>query len=164
MKRTNSITSNHTTEEYQITCQSTHVIYAATCTIPGCGKQYVGKSSNSLNSRFRGHHYDIRYRKEKPEKKNNHTGNDYEITGINSERDKNKWLRLEEAWMLLLDTQEPHGLNIQFWPPCKSTNRKEGIANTQLELFPLTTSKFFIRISCKLNFLPGKASYNQKIW
>ena len=122
MKRTNSITSNHTKEEYQIrgyfTCQSTHVIYAATCTIPGCGKQYVGESSNSLNSRFRGHHHDIQYRKEKPmaihHNSNNHTGNDYEITAIDSERDKNKRLRLEEAWMLLLDTQEPRGLNIQF--------------------------------------------------
>ncbi len=122
MQRTNKIASTHTGKEYDIrgyhNCQSTHVIYAATCTVENCGKQYVGETSNSLNSRFRGHHTDIRYKKEKPmaihHNTANHTGNDYQIAVIDSERDKNKRLRLEEAWMLLLDTQQPRGLNIQF--------------------------------------------------
>ena len=44
-------------------------------------------------------------------KEYNHMGDDYIVTAIDKETDYNKTLRLEEAWIFLLDTMHPKGLN-----------------------------------------------------
>ena len=41
----------------------------------------------------------------------NQTSDDYTVTAIDKETDYNKRLRLEEAWIFLLDTLHPKGLN-----------------------------------------------------
>ena len=40
-----------------------------------------------------------------------HTSEDYIVTARDKETDYNKRLRLEEAWMILLETMYPKGLN-----------------------------------------------------
>ena len=44
-------------------------------------------------------------------KEYNHTSEDYIVTAIDKEADYNKRLRLEEAWILLLESMYPKGLN-----------------------------------------------------
>ena len=41
----------------------------------------------------------------------NHTTEDFTITVIGKDQDKNRRLRLEESWITLLDTLTPKGLN-----------------------------------------------------
>ena len=116
METTQTITnnSNHT---YPIrgnyNCQSTNIIYALNCMI--CGLQYVGESSNTMNTRCRGHVSTINTSKDHPVaihyRSYNHTTEDFTISIIDSDKDKNRRLRLEEAWITLLDTLTPKGLN-----------------------------------------------------
>ena len=42
---------------------------------------------------------------------NNHTIDNYSITTVDKEPDKNRRLRSEESWMTLLNTLTPKGLN-----------------------------------------------------
>jgi hypothetical protein len=46
----------------------------------------------------------------------NHTEKDYKVIAVDREEDKNKnkRLRLEEAWMSILNTLQPNGLNIRY--------------------------------------------------
>ena len=44
-------------------------------------------------------------------KEYNHTSDDYTVTAIDKETNYNKRLRLEEAWILLLESMHPKGLN-----------------------------------------------------
>ena len=44
-------------------------------------------------------------------KEYNHTSEDYAVTVIDKESDYNKRLRLEEAWIILMDSMHPKGLN-----------------------------------------------------
>ena len=44
-------------------------------------------------------------------KEYNHTSEDYALRAIDKESDYNKRLRLEEAWIILLDSMYPKGLN-----------------------------------------------------
>ena len=44
-------------------------------------------------------------------KEYNHTSDDYIVTATDKETEYNKRLRLEEAWIFLLDTMHPKGLN-----------------------------------------------------
>ena len=44
-------------------------------------------------------------------KQYNHTSEDYIVITIDKETDYNRRLRLEEAWMILLETMYPEGLN-----------------------------------------------------
>ena len=49
----------------------------------------------------------------------NHTSEDYIVCAIDKGSDKNKRLRLEEAWIILLDTLYLQGLNSRWlgYPP-----------------------------------------------
>ena len=47
-------------------------------------------------------------------KQYNHTCEDYIVTAIDKETDYNRKLRLEEAWMVLLETMYPKELNSQM--------------------------------------------------
>ena len=84
-----------------------------TCNI--CNIQYVGETSNTMNNRCRGHESSIRSETDLPVAihyiSKNHTTDDYSITTVDKEPDKNRRLRLEESWMTLLNTPTPKGLN-----------------------------------------------------
>ena len=47
-------------------------------------------------------------------KQYNHTSEDYIVTAIDKETDYNRRLKLEEAWMILLETMYPKGLSSQM--------------------------------------------------
>ena len=95
------------------TCQSRNIIYLLTCNI--CNKKYVGETEQTLNGRCRGHESNMRANSDnilsKLYKEYNHTSEDYAVTAIDKESDYNKRLRLEEAWIILLDSMLPKGLN-----------------------------------------------------
>ena len=44
-------------------------------------------------------------------KEYNHTSEDYTVTTIDKETNYNRRLRLEKAWILLLESMHPKGLN-----------------------------------------------------
>ena len=114
--------TNQSNHSYKIrgnfNCQSTNIIYVLSCLI--CGTQYVGESSNTMNTRCRGHISTIRTSKDHPVavhyRSYNHTTEDFNITVIDKEADKNRHLRLEESWIILLDTLAPKGLNGRWEP------------------------------------------------
>ena len=95
------------------TCQSRNIIYLLTCSIYNA--QYIGEKEQTLNRRCRGHESDMRGDNNnivsRHYKKYNHTSEDYTVTAIDKETDYNKRLRLEEAWILLLESMHPKGLN-----------------------------------------------------
>ena len=68
-----------------------------------------------MNTRCRGHISTIRTSKDHPVALHytsyNHTTEDFTITIVDREQDKNRRLRLEESWFTLLDTLTPKGLN-----------------------------------------------------
>ena len=77
--------------------------------------QHVGETFNTMNSRCRGHKSSIRIEKHHPVaihyRSYNHIIDDYSITVVDEETNKNRRLRLEESWMTLLNTLTPKGLN-----------------------------------------------------
>ena len=87
------------------TCQSRNIIYLLTCSI--CNKKYIGETAQTLKRRCRGHESNMRANNDnivsKHYKEYNHTSEDYTVTAIDRETDYNKRLRLEEAWIILLD-------------------------------------------------------------
>ena len=97
-------------------CQSTNIIYVLNCMI--CGIQYVGESSNTMNTRCKGHVSTIKASKDHPValhyRSYNHTTEDFTITVIDKDQHKNRRLRLEESWITLLDTLTPTGLNVRW--------------------------------------------------
>ena len=116
MEITQTIT-NKSNHSYPISgniyCQSTNIIYVLNCLI--CGIQYAGESSNTMNTRCRGHVSTIKTSKDHPValhyRSYNHTTEDFTITAIDKDQDKNRRLRLDESWITLLDTLTPKGLN-----------------------------------------------------
>ena len=70
-----------------------------TCNV--CNIQYVGETSNTMNSRCRVHECSIRTEKDDPVaiyyRSYNHTIDDYSITIVDKESNKNRRLRLEES-------------------------------------------------------------------
>ena len=94
-------------------CKSNEIIYVMTCNI--CNIQYVGETSNCMNCRCRGHESSIRTNKDHPVaihyRSYNHVIDDYSITIVDKEKNKNRRLRLEEAWMTLVNTLTPRELN-----------------------------------------------------
>ena len=121
MDHSNVVTSN-TNISYKIpgkfNCQSKNVIYALTCGIHNV--QYIGETQQALNTRFRLHESMINTKKENPvadhfnEKDHSNNKLDYKINIAGQETNKNRRLRLEEAWMLLLNTHYPNGLNSKW--------------------------------------------------
>ena len=87
--------------------------------LPKCSLQYVGQTGNTIiNERILGHLTDIRAENNfKPVSRhftsNNHTVNDVNVTVITTpSQTTNIRLRKEEAWIVLLQTREPGGLNL----------------------------------------------------
>ena len=80
--------------------------------------KYVGESENTLSKRCRGHESNMRNVRDNLVSQHsgsyNHTYKDYCISVVHSETDKNKRLRLEEAWMILLDALYPKALNSRW--------------------------------------------------
>lgn len=99
-----------------IDCRTVNAIYLITC--KNCGKQYVGQTSNSINTRVRNHLYDIANNAaDKPVaahfNEHGHNAHDVTITGITAGLcDVNKRLRTEEAWIFILQTKSQRGLNL----------------------------------------------------
>ena len=95
------------------TCQSRNIVYLLTCNI--CNKKYVGETEQTLNGRCRGHDSNMRANNDnivsKHYKEYNQTSENYAVTAIDKEVDYNKRLRLEEAWIILMDSMHPKGLN-----------------------------------------------------
>ena len=114
---TSQTTTNRNNHSYLIrenfNCQSTNIVYVLKCDI--CGTQYVGESFNTMKTRCRGHVSTIRTSKDHPVglhyRSYNHTIEDFTITVVDKEQDKNRRLRLEEAWITFLDTLTPKCLN-----------------------------------------------------
>ena len=104
-------------ERYQMrgsfTCQSRNVVYLLTCSI--CNKRYIEEKEQILNGRSRGHESNMRNNNDnivsRDYKEYNHTSEDYTVTAIDKEADYNKRLRLEGAWIILLESMHPKGLN-----------------------------------------------------
>ena len=122
MDHSNVVTSN-TDTSYKIpgifNCQSKNIIYVLTCETHNI--QYVGETQQTLNARFRLHESMINTEKENLVADHfndeNYLNNklDYKINIVVQEAIKNRRLRLEEAWMLLLNTHYPNGLNSKWW-------------------------------------------------
>ena len=80
----------------------------------------VGETQQTLNARFRLHESMINTKKENPVadhfNEEEHTENrlDFKINVVGQESNKNRRLRLEEAWMFLLNTHHPNGLNSKW--------------------------------------------------
>ena len=114
---TSQVISNKANHSYptrgNFPCKSTNIIYVMTCNV--CNIQYVGETSNTINNRCRGHGNSIRAEKNHPVaihyRSYNHTIDNYSITTVYTEPDKNRRPRLQESWMTLLSTLTPKGLN-----------------------------------------------------
>ena len=80
--------------------------------------KYIGETENTLNTRCRGHESNMKSENQnlisQHFKQYNPTYNDYSITALMHEEDKNRRLRLEESWMILLNTLQPSGLNSRW--------------------------------------------------
>ncbi len=117
-----TITSSRTKKTYKIpgefTCQSTGAIYVLTCKEEGCNIQYVGESSRTINERFRNHTHDIRYHKDTPVANHMNTHQNKMNFSIHivasTDADQNHRRRLEEAWITLMDSMKPRGLNARW--------------------------------------------------
>ena len=98
-------------------CMSTNIIYIIECS--KCSKQYVGQTSNTLTTRLRQHLRDIRLENIfKPVAAHfneaGHTIRDVSIYGVDAAADLNTRLRLEEAWIHVIGSSQPAGLNLRF--------------------------------------------------
>ena len=116
-----SITSSSSGEIFNIqgsyNCQSKNIIYVLTCN--NCNIQYVGQTSNSLNTRLRGHIYDIRHNNHAKPVSNHFNNGRCDVDDLNvtivervTSRDVNVLLRSEESWIRHLQSAVPSGLNI----------------------------------------------------
>ncbi len=100
----------------KITCKSTWIIYLITCT--KCKLQYVGKTTNSLYTRFTGTKSDIKLNKKSLPivhhfNSNDHSFEDISISGIETIRKQRDdiILKRESFWIAKLLTLRPHGIN-----------------------------------------------------
>ena len=100
-------------------CQSEHCVYCLTCKC--CNKKYIGESSQTVNNRMRGHESHIRNYHRHPHNPvaqhfgiNLNTETSYNIEVLDQETDKNRRLRLEEAWIFILKSMTPNGLNTKW--------------------------------------------------
>ena len=117
METSNTITTKRNVSykiEGKFDCQSHHVVYVMTC--KHCQKQYVGETMNRVNLRIGNHKSCIKTKRDNPVA--NHfneihdtTTPDFTVKIVSREENKNKRLRLEEAWISILDTFQPEGLN-----------------------------------------------------
>ena len=95
-------------------CHSTDIIYIIECN--KCHKQYVGQTSNTLTTRLRQHLRDIRLKHDYKSIAQHfnmvdHNIHDVIIFGVDHAANLNTRLRLEEAWIHVIGTYQPAGLN-----------------------------------------------------
>ena len=102
MDSSNTVTSRSNISykiQGKFTCQTKNAVYVMECTI--CHKQYIGETSQTVNTRFRVHKSFIRMKKENNIadlfNMTNHTPTSYTIKIVGQEEDKNRRLRLEES-------------------------------------------------------------------
>ena len=100
-------------------CQSQNCVYCFKCLC--CNKMYIGESSQTVNNRMRGHESHIRNYHRHPNNPvaqhfgiNVNSETAYNIEILDQEVDKNRRLRLEEAWIFILRTMTPSGLNTKW--------------------------------------------------
>ena len=86
-----------------------------TCNL--CNIQYAGRTSNTMSTRCRGHESNVRKENNQTvaihHRSYDHNPDEHNVTIVDKEID-NKGLRLEEAWIILLDTLYPKGLNSRW--------------------------------------------------
>lgn len=119
---TDSITSLHNGKKFKIkgnnTCQSRNVVYAIMC--PICSKLYIGETGRTASERLRDHKYNIRNRRRDLPVASHFLDHDLQERDLlciildNTPSDKNVRLRLEEAWIRVLDSITPHGMNLKW--------------------------------------------------
>ena len=100
-------------------CQSENCIYCLICLC--CNKKYIGENSQTVNNRLRGHEPQIKNYHKHPHSPvaqhfsiNVNNAKDYNIISLDQDSDINKRLRLEEAWIHILQTMTPRGLNTKW--------------------------------------------------
>ena len=100
-------------------CQSENCIYCLICLC--CNKKYIGETSQTVKYRLRRHESHIKnYHKHPHNPVAQHFGinvnnaKDYNIIILDQDSDKNRRLRLEEAWIYILETMTPRGLNTKW--------------------------------------------------
>lgn len=117
---TNKEITSHTTKKLfrihgDLTCQSRSVVYALTC--PACGKQYIGETGRTLATRISEHKRDILRRNKKSPAASHFVDHDVDPKELictaldNSSKNRNKRLRLEEAYIRLMSAMTPDGIN-----------------------------------------------------
>ena len=95
-------------------CVSTDIVYIIEC--KKCHKQYVGQTSNTLTTRLRQHLRDIRLRHDYKSigqhfNMGDHSIDDVTVFGVDRAANLNTRLRLEEAWIHVINSYQPAGLN-----------------------------------------------------
>ena len=126
ISKTGQITSKVTKEthgtKYNVTCNSSNVIYCIECT--KCKMQYIGQTKRKIKERIREHMYhitkkiyisDVAYHFNTV----NHCGHsdmrihivDYIYEHPNSKRAKSLRLLIENNWIHKIQSLAPHGLN-----------------------------------------------------
>ncbi|XP_028674397.1 nuclear GTPase SLIP-GC-like [Erpetoichthys calabaricus] len=115
-----------------LTCKSSSVIYVIECQKPDCKKQYVGKTRNSLKSRFSTHKSAISRKNHLPLyehfNSNGHSFEDLKIFPIEQLDDLEMLDKREMFWIKALGTQYPEGLNLETYEsdsPIPIKRRKE---------------------------------------
>ena len=126
MQNTKHFSSTSTGQKYyipqHINCKSSWVIYLITC--KKCQKQYIGKTTTTLYTRFNNTRSDIRKyntnkRKEIPIAAHfnlsQHKMEDMTLTGIEQIRNRSDHniRKRESYWIALLKTLHPHGINME---------------------------------------------------
>ena len=120
INRTTYIISKVTGKRHQIignnNCQSRSVIYALNC--PACKQQYIGETvMDPLPTRIQEHKRDISTRNRNSPVAVHFLDHDINPQDLrhtiinNSAQNKNQRLRLEEAWIRIMQTTTPHGIN-----------------------------------------------------
>lgn len=108
-KKTHQITD-------MLTCKTSDVIYVIQCARPECKKQYVGKTTSALKSRFSVHKRAIRYKQNTSVAEHfnnkNHCLDDVTIFPIEQICDKKALGEREMFWIRELGTEYPGGLNL----------------------------------------------------
>ncbi|KAK1142325.1 nuclear GTPase SLIP-GC-like, partial [Acipenser oxyrinchus oxyrinchus] len=108
-KKTHEITD-------MLTCKTSDVIYVIQCARPECKKQYVGKTTSALKSRFSVHKRAIRYKQNTSVAEHfnskNHCLDDVTIFPVEQICEKNTLGEREMFWIRELGTEYPGGLNL----------------------------------------------------
>ncbi|XP_039596731.1 nuclear GTPase SLIP-GC-like [Polypterus senegalus] len=144
LKNIRVFTSTTKEESHEIkgvfTCKSSSVIYVIECQKPDCKKQYVGKTRNSLKSRFSRHKSDVSRKCNLPVYEHfnskGHSFQDLKIFPIEQHDDLEMLDKSEIFWIKTLGTQYPDGLNLEIYEsefspiPCK---RRRELSSLPLE-------------------------------